>query len=754
MIFRSILSTLFIILFTGYSLGKAENYNLLLENPGIEGSLFCVDVLMGLEGPQPQLGSSEIYLRFSDGLTNPSIKFDNISDPPVYSTPTVAIEANGIASIKFDLLQPGSGDELTAIPGRTFLFRLCFEVTDQSIPIELAYIGTGVYTTIVRKEGVAEPLIANQLDFIYYPCFFDQQSCDDGDPNTTNDVVQPDCSCTGDPIAEFVLFVLLEGAYAGNGTMQDTLRSRGILPQNDPFGYGITASENLFADLGTNSVVDWIRIELRNPNDPTKLIAETAALVRRNGYVVQEDGTIGMAFPAVPAGEYFIVIDHPSHLPVMTRTAIDLSQNPVIDLTLEESEVAGIDQGAMFIENGFAAMLSGDANGDGAINAVDKNGYWYPQNGQPYVYGETTADFLMDGTVNAVDKNAIWIKNNSKVSFAAVKDTNSGGTIYTPNDSLKGRSGFPVGTAVKTEYMPDSLWREFSVREFDRLSIEFEAQPKFIQPLPGVFNWENTDSIVDYAERNGMDIHWHSLVYHAFTPTWMIDLAGDSAAIENALKTHIQTIVQRYKGRIKSYDVINEGLNDTEVGDPVTFFAEQLGPGYIGRCFQYARDIDPDALLLFNDYGTMWGDYKRQNLFNLLDDLEAVNAPIDGVGFQFHGNHKFPFFPEMDATINPVVDRGLMIHFSELDIAISHGGEFHTFTPALADEQRNRMKELVEYYENIPPALQFGITIWGYRDDTSWYNNGFVPYTEWPLMLDENGNYKLMHLGFLEGLQN
>lgn len=59
------------------------------------------------------------------------------------------------------------------------------------------------------------------------------------------------------------------------------------------------------------------------------------------------------------------------------------------------------------------AMIAGDANGDGAIDATDQNAEWRPNNGQPWDYS-IGADMNLDGSIDATDLNAYWRPNNGK----------------------------------------------------------------------------------------------------------------------------------------------------------------------------------------------------------------------------------------------------------------------------------------------------------------------------------------------------
>lgn len=219
------------------------------------------------------------------------------------------------------------------------------------------------------------------------------------------------------PSTRFRLKLALEGPYdASSGLMNDLLRSEDKLGTTDPYGFGANANAELFDEEGDNAPVDWIFVELRNDTDPDQLIASQALLLQRDGDVMMPNGSIVIQFPDVAPGDYHLIVGHMNHLPMAANGPIDFKQVPQIDLSNAAIPVYGPQGEPGRIIGNTRLLLAGDANQDGAVNAVDKNDHWRLENGQPYIYGNMKADFNLDGAINSVDKNAHWRINNSRLS--------------------------------------------------------------------------------------------------------------------------------------------------------------------------------------------------------------------------------------------------------------------------------------------------------------------------------------------------
>jgi len=247
-----------------------------------------------------------------------------------------------------------------------------------------------------------------------------------------------------------------------------------------------------------------------------------------------------------------------------------------------------------------------------------------------------------------------------------------------------------------------------------------------------------------------MNVHGHALIWHNATPTWVENFAGTDAEFEAMVKDYITTTVTRYKGKVRSWDVVNEALEDGS-GHPLrnSVFKQKMGDDYIKKCFQFARDADPDILLFYNDYNMASSSTKRAAMFELVDGLGDL---IDGVGGQMHISYNGPAASQIQSLADGVVSRNLKLHFSELDIRANPSNDQTSLTSQRAAEQRAKYKEVVEIYNSIPLDNKFALTVWGVRDNESWLID-FWGNPDWPLLFDENYNKKEAYYGYLEGLQ-
>lgn len=224
--------------------------------------------------------------------------------------------------------------------------------------------------------------------------------------------------------------LLLAGPYnPGNGLMNDGIRSRGNLPLSEPFtaaGYQHQGAQgggeevldaSVFADYGGNSVVDWVVVELRDKRDVTNVLHTRAALLQRDGDVVDVDGTGLVGFFGVGADDYYVAIKHRNHLGVATANPITVSSSATtfpVDFTSGAQTVFGAD----IRQTGNATTLvlpAGDVNGDGIIRyadlfvppftfiASDALAIFTALNGSDQVNGYSNQDVNMDGVVRYSD---------------------------------------------------------------------------------------------------------------------------------------------------------------------------------------------------------------------------------------------------------------------------------------------------------------------------------------------------------------
>ncbi len=239
--------------------------------------------------------------------------------------------------------------------------------------------------------------------------------------------------------------VLLNGPYnTGTGLMNDGLRTASLLPVNEPYaGLGFVhvggGGEHLHAPLlstsGANAIVDWVVLELRDPNVPATRLLTRSALLQRDGDVVELDGTSPVALP-VATGNYRLAVHHRNHLGVMTANTITLSATTAtIDLTLASTPTHGTD--ARRPVGSVQVLWPGDANSDAVVK------YTGPNNDR---------DLVLSAIGGAVPTNTVSGQYR-------LEDINMDGVVkYTGPDNdrdfILQTIGGTVPTAVRLEQVP------------------------------------------------------------------------------------------------------------------------------------------------------------------------------------------------------------------------------------------------------------------------------------------------------------
>ncbi len=320
--------------------------------------------------------------------------------------------------------------------------------------------------------------------------------------------------------------------------------------------------------------------------------------------------------------------------------------------------------------------------------------------------------------------------------------------------SLKGAATtFSVGTITRSPYVTaGGKHIEILKNEFNNLTSEYEMKMNIMYPSEGNYDFSAGDAIVGFAQANDMNVHGHALIWHNATPSWVENFSGTDAEFEAMVEDYITTTLNHYKGKVRSWDVVNEAFEDG-TGHPLrnSVFRQKMGDDYIKKCFQFARNADPDVILFYNDYNMASSPTKRQAMFNLVDELGDL---IDGVGAQMHISYNGPSAANIQAVADGTVSRNLKLHFAELDIRANpeEDTSLTSLSSDRANAQKDKFKEVVQIYNAIPLDNKFALTVWGVRDNESWLLD-FWGVPEWPLMFDEDYNKKPAYAGFLEGLE-
>lgn len=316
---------------------------------------------------------------------------------------------------------------------------------------------------------------------------------------------------------------------------------------------------------------------------------------------------------------------------------------------------------------------------------------------------------------------------------------------------------FLIGAAINARTINelDTLALKTLIREFNSISPENDMKWMNIHPQLDSFNFKIADAFVELGLKQGMHVLGHTLVWHSQLAEYMKDIK-DSTVMATYLKSHITTIMNRYKGKIAAWDVVNEALNEDGTLRE-TVFLKVLGERYIEQAFTWANSADPDAHLIYNDYN-LCNPQKRDGVVRLVKQLQANNVKIDGVGMQGHWNLNEPSLEEIENSILAYHNLGVKVHITELDITVLpnpwdlegaeisqnfEGSEFMNPYPEtlpdsvqlqLALRYQSIFKLFLKHSDKIDR-----VTFWGVHDGGSWLNGWPIRgRTNYPLLFDRD----------------
>lgn len=297
-------------------------------------------------------------------------------------------------------------------------------------------------------------------------------------------------------------------------------------------------------------------------------------------------------------------------------------------------------------------------------------------------------------------------------------------------------SDFPIGVAVEPNNLSfNFLYKKITQEQYNSLTPENIFKPAYLQPEPGLFYWEEADSLVAFAIRHQKRIHGHTLVWHQQLPIWMDTYSGDAAAFDSLMKWHIQTVMRHFKGKVLAWDVVNEAFED-DGSLRNSIWRQKIGDSYLEKAFVYAHEAVPEAELFYNDYSLESNATKRKAVLDFLNAMRQKGLTINGIGLQMHLNLYVDRL-QIATALQDFAAQGYKIHLSEVDIALNPLGQYAQPPASLLQEQANLLGAVVLYYKQLPKKLQYGITFWGVGDAHSWirFKDGRDDY---PLLYDDN----------------
>lgn len=245
--------------------------------------------------------------------------------------------------------------------------------------------------------------------------------------------------------------------------------------------------------------------------------------------------------------------------------------------------------------------------------------------------------------------------------------------------ATKKRSGFLVGAAVSlAPTVADAQYQKLAFGgNFGSITTENALKWQFIHPEADVYDFKQADALVDMATKNGLKIHGHTLVFGEANPDWIQSLPTatdeDKAHVRQVMLDHIAKTVGHFKGKIYSWDVVNEPLQDYDddtVGPREHIWYKAMGSSYIAQALAAAHQADPKAKLYINDYGLEEDGHRWDAMLALAKQLKSQGVPLDGIGFEAHVYQKGDEIDSevLKSHIHALADLGLTARISEMDV--------------------------------------------------------------------------------------
>lgn len=319
-----------------------------------------------------------------------------------------------------------------------------------------------------------------------------------------------------------------------------------------------------------------------------------------------------------------------------------------------------------------------------------------------------------------------------------------------------------IGTALNSDQITgkDTASIRIIKENFNAIVTENCMKSGPLQPEEGVFNFSLADKFVEFGESNNMYITGHALIWHAQVPRWFFnDSLGNEISREVLIKrmrNHIHTVVGRYKGIVKGWDVVNEVIDDRDGSYRKTRFYQIIGEDYIRLAFEFAHEADPQAELYYNDYA-LTNPQKRKGAIEMVKKLKEQGVRIDAVGEQGHIGLDTPSLDELEQTINDFAALGVKVMITEMDVTVlpmdwSLGADVSArmeykkksdlYVNGLPDSVNvifeKRYSDLFSLFLKHKEAIT-RVTLWGVTDAQSWKNGWPIPgRTDYPLLFDRN----------------
>ncbi len=338
------------------------------------------------------------------------------------------------------------------------------------------------------------------------------------------------------------------------------------------------------------------------------------------------------------------------------------------------------------------------------------------------------------------------------MAFGAIKFTNKNTDPYVseplpelpvpPLKELAENKGIQIGSFASLKYLRERPYSEILASEFEYAIIDGEPNWHFedftLRPSRDTFDFSHMDQVFDFADQNDMPVRVQHLLWgdEKWLPDWLKQGNFSREELLNIIEEHINTVGNKYKGRVREYTVVNEAFSrELKTGGNKDWWGDRLGTEYIDKAFITARQADPNAILILNDFGNETEGEISNLMYDYIKDAKARGIPIDGLGMQMHISGISA--PSKEDVVNN------MRRFSELGVKI-YVTEFDVNMHDVVGSDDEKLQKQAEIYSDMMSACieagaevcpNFGFL--GLIDRQSWYQ-GIGINDAMPLMFHDD----------------
>jgi endo-1,4-beta-xylanase len=359
--------------------------------------------------------------------------------------------------------------------------------------------------------------------------------------------------------------------------------------------------------------------------------------------------------------------------------------------------------------------------------------------------------------------------------FAASCSSSKKGATSTSVPSLKEvfKKDFVIGAALNTSQIEekDPAAAALIQTHINGLTPENIMKCEVIHPEWDRYDFTLADKLVEYGKKNNAPVYGHTLIWHSQLSPFIRKIQS-ADSFRTFFTNHITTIASRYDGKLKSWDVVNEALNEDGTLRK-SVFLEKLGEDYIVEAFRLAQQAAPNTELYYNDYN-IEQPKKRAGAIAIIKKIQAAGVRIDGVGIQGHWrSYKVPM-KDIEESIKEFAALGIKVHFTELDLGVlpnpwdndaadvnmkaEYSTKMNPYAAGLPDSVSTQLAQ--SYADLFRLFLKYKkeiarITFWGVHDGQSWLNGWPIRgRTNYPLLFDRTYKPKEAFFKVIEAKTN